>query len=42
MPFGDPFSIDLSRLTVGYLEDAEKEVTKHALVFIFGFKDFLT
>ncbi|KAJ8452200.1 hypothetical protein Cgig2_006005 [Carnegiea gigantea] len=26
MPFGDPFSVDISKLTVGYLEDAEKEV----------------
>lgn len=26
MPFSDPFSVDITKLTVGYLEDAEKEV----------------
>lgn len=24
---GDPFSVDITRLTVGYLEDADKEVS---------------
>ncbi|XP_021761279.1 uncharacterized protein LOC110726121 isoform X3 [Chenopodium quinoa] len=26
MPFGDPFDVDLTKLTVGYLDDSEKEV----------------
>lgn len=26
MPFGDPFAVDLTKLTVGYLDDSEKEV----------------
>ncbi|XP_021285808.1 uncharacterized protein LOC110417673 isoform X2 [Herrania umbratica] len=26
IPFGDPFSVDITKLTVGYLEDADKEV----------------
>ncbi|GMJ00149.1 hypothetical protein like AT5G07360 [Hibiscus trionum] len=26
IPFGDPFSIDITKLTVGYLEDADMEV----------------
>lgn len=24
---GDPFSVDITKLTVGYLEDADKEVS---------------
>ncbi|KAK3183295.1 hypothetical protein Dsin_030581 [Dipteronia sinensis] len=28
IPFGDPFSVDITKLTVGYLEDAEMEVVK--------------
>ncbi|KAL5858913.1 hypothetical protein ACOSQ4_000209 [Xanthoceras sorbifolium] len=28
IPFGDPFSVDIAKLTVGYLEDAEMEVVK--------------
>ncbi|KAI9176930.1 hypothetical protein LWI28_008832 [Acer negundo] len=28
IPFGDPFSVDIKKLTVGYLEDAEMEVVK--------------
>jgi len=34
MPLGDPFSVDLTKVTVGYLEDAEKEVTEHDHLFI--------
>lgn len=26
IPFSDPFSVDITKLTVGYLEDAEMEV----------------
>ncbi|XP_056684455.1 uncharacterized protein [Spinacia oleracea] len=26
MPFGDPFTVDITKLTVGYLDDSEKEV----------------
>lgn len=26
MPFGDPFAVDLTKLTVGYLNDSEEEV----------------
>ncbi|XVF08563.1 hypothetical protein REPUB_Repub07fG0014000 [Reevesia pubescens] len=26
IPFGDPFSVDITKLTVGYLKDADKEV----------------
>lgn len=26
IPFGDPFEVDLTKLTVGYLNDSEKEV----------------
>ncbi|KAJ0051793.1 hypothetical protein Pint_01313 [Pistacia integerrima] len=28
IPFGDPFSVDITKLTVGYLEDAEMEVVQ--------------
>ncbi|KNA04706.1 hypothetical protein SOVF_197190 [Spinacia oleracea] len=25
MPFGNPFNVDLTKLTVGYVDDSEKE-----------------
>lgn len=29
IPFGDPFSVDITKLTVGYLDDADMEVRFH-------------
>lgn len=30
IPFGDPFSVDITKLTVGYLEDADMAVSSFA------------
>lgn len=32
IPFSDPFSVDITKLTVGYLEDAEIDVSEPEII----------
>lgn len=32
IPFPDPFSVDITKLTVGYLEDAEMDVSEPLII----------